>query len=127
MPRPMSVLPSDLTITFIDVSTLPKSKLDSYFKIRRAAALAALRRAERNNPRYYVDIQVDEGRLNALPEDDIPEELLGIVRQNRDDGVTNEDTGGYEPIDEEEYIGCTCQRTMLLTMVLLLKPLKEKR
>ena len=48
----------------------------------------------RHNP-IYTDICVDGDRLSELPEDDIPGELLSIVRQEEDDKVAERERESY--------------------------------
>ena len=62
-----------------------------------------------NNP-IYGDIVIDHTRLNDLPVDDVPDELLAVIRQENDDDVAvreresylvNEEVGEYSQKDEE--------------------------
>jgi hypothetical protein len=54
-----------------------------------------------NNP-IYVDIDVDRNRLEDLPEDNIPEELLSIVKEgdSKDLSVTEPDLYPDMDIDD---------------------------
>jgi hypothetical protein len=103
LPRPQTILPSLISITFFGRGKLPKSRLRNLFKVRRQAVRDALIWLKANNPKYYGEIDIDEGILGMLPEDDVPEELYDVVRQSEDVGVVEEERAGYvnEP-DEEE-------------------------
>ncbi|THH11046.1 hypothetical protein EW146_g8175 [Bondarzewia mesenterica] len=104
MPRHPEILPSVMTVTFIGQGQLPKDWLQSTFKIRRAAVREALQWLKKHNTKYYGDIEIDECRLDALPEDDVPNELLATIRQSEDVGVLDEETSGYVPREDEENV-----------------------
>ncbi|EIM90060.1 uncharacterized protein STEHIDRAFT_52210 [Stereum hirsutum FP-91666 SS1] len=103
MPRPVALLASVMSVTFVGRGKLPKGWLYSTFKVRRAAIREALLWLREHNPKYYGDIEIDEERLRALPEDDVPEEVLANVRQTEDVGVLLEESGaGYVPDETQE-------------------------
>jgi hypothetical protein len=54
-----------------------------------------------NNSKYYGDIEISASRIQNLPEDDIPEEFLGIVRQSTETGIIDQESDGYVPVDED--------------------------
>ncbi|KIL55634.1 hypothetical protein M378DRAFT_90614 [Amanita muscaria Koide BX008] len=85
MPRPLSLLPSVITITFIGRNQLSRHGLKAIFR--------------NNHPKYYGDIEIDPDRLLLLPNDDIPDELLGVVRQATDTGIVDQESAGYVPPD----------------------------
>ncbi|GJF00154.1 hypothetical protein PsYK624_164330 [Phanerochaete sordida] len=99
MPRPASVLSSLIAITFIGRGQLPKRCLRNSFRVRRDAVRRALLWLKANNPKYYGDIDISEERLQALPEDDVPEEITAVVRQSTDLSVIDEESAGYVPQD----------------------------
>ena len=49
---------------------------------------------QKNNP-IYMDIQIDSDRLNGLPEDDIPEDLLLIICREDDDKIVEKKRESY--------------------------------
>ena len=49
----------------------------------------------RNHNPIYADIHIDGSQLECLPEDDVPEELLTIVWQERDDEVAKREQESY--------------------------------
>ncbi|KAF9230628.1 hypothetical protein BU15DRAFT_22281, partial [Melanogaster broomeanus] len=75
MPRSVAVLASLISLTFIGVGELPKTWMGKMFRVRRHIVCEALLWLKANNPTYYGNIEVDEGRLQRLPEDDVPEEI----------------------------------------------------
>lgn len=42
-----------------------------------------------NNPDYYGEIEIDDSRLAELSEDNIPEELMHIVKHSDDGGLVD--------------------------------------
>ena len=100
-PRLRSVLPSLISIVFISRGKLPRSCLRNLFKVRRQAIRDALEWLKLNNPKYYGHIVIDEEVLQSLPEDDVPDDLLDIVRHSEDVGMVEEERAGYVNEDEE--------------------------
>jgi hypothetical protein len=60
----------------------------------------ALRWLKANNPKYYGEINISEEQANLLPEDDVPEELLAIIRQSTDRGLVDQEADGYVPHED---------------------------
>jgi hypothetical protein len=54
------------------------------------------------NNRYYADIDINTERLTELPEDDVPEEILSVVRQSTDIGLVDQESAGYVPQHDGE-------------------------
>ncbi|RDX55291.1 hypothetical protein OH76DRAFT_1452358 [Lentinus brumalis] len=95
MPRLPAVLAKVISVTFIGVGPLPKKWLRTTFRVRRHLVHAALLWL-RANHRHYSDITISEERLQGLPEDDVPDELLGVVRHCSDPGVSLQEGGGID-------------------------------
>ncbi|PCH40663.1 hypothetical protein WOLCODRAFT_168087 [Wolfiporia cocos MD-104 SS10] len=97
MPRPPSLLASVISVTFIGAGRLPKDKLRGIFRVRRRFVLDALLWLKANNPKYYGDITISEEHVAQLPEDDVPEEIMGTLRQETDVGLIDRESAGYVP------------------------------
>ncbi|KZO91840.1 hypothetical protein CALVIDRAFT_530540 [Calocera viscosa TUFC12733] len=105
------VLASVIAISFIGLTKLEdiqKNWLKKTFSVRRIIVWQALHWLKKNN-RYYRDIDMDdnmfESRIQALPEDDIPVEILANIREeDRSIGADIEDDT-YNPEREEEAQG----------------------
>jgi hypothetical protein len=95
MPRSPMVLASLIAITYIGVGKIPKKWLHSTFRVRRHHVARALRWLQTNNQKYYGDIIVSENQLNQLPDDDVPDEILGLIRQSNDVGLVDQESSGY--------------------------------
>ena len=95
MPRAPAVLSSLIAITYIGVGNIPKKWLHLTFRVRRHHVARALRWLQDNNPKYYGDITISEDQLDRLPEDDVPDEILGLIRQSNDTGLVDQESSGY--------------------------------
>jgi hypothetical protein len=94
MPSCVRTLASVVAITFVSRKTLPMDWLKKTFRVRRAVVYDALTWLQKHNP-IYADICIDRERLEDLPEDDVPEELLTVVRQEDDDEVAEKERESY--------------------------------
>lgn len=101
MPRQPTILASLISVTFIGRGKLPKDWLRSTFRVRRAVVRRALYWLKNNNHALYGNIEIDSARLELLPEDDVPEEICAIVRHSSDEGVIDQESAGYVPLDED--------------------------
>ena len=54
-----------------------------------------------NNPQYYGDIKIDAHRLNQLPEDDVPEEILATICQSEKNKNNKDEAQGYVPVEDD--------------------------
>ena len=105
MPWPPAILASVISVTFIGVGHLQKQWLHSTFRVRRQFVFEALHWLKENNPKYYGHIEIDSSRIEKLPEDDIPLEILGIVRQSADVGLVDQESAGYVLADDGRDTG----------------------
>ncbi|KAM6489328.1 hypothetical protein JOM56_014471 [Amanita muscaria] len=97
MPRPLALLPSVISITFIGRGELSRRSLKSIFRVRRFFIAQALQWLKSHNTKYYGCIEIDAYRLQQLPEDDVPQELLTVVRQSTDVALVDQESAGYVP------------------------------
>ena len=106
MPRPLAILPSLISITYIGVGKLPKNWLHSTFRVRREAVASALAWLKENNQKYYGGIMINTEALERLPHDNVPDEILSIVRQSNDVGLLDQEGAGYVRTDD---VGMLCK------------------
>ncbi|KAJ3538129.1 hypothetical protein NM688_g6564 [Phlebia brevispora] len=97
LPRPLRVLSNVVSVTYIGRGKLPKAWLRRMFTVRRLVVLAAIQWLCAHNPKYYAHITIDPAQLAALPEDDVPDEIMSVVRQEENVDVLDEETQGYDP------------------------------
>ena len=100
MPRPPAVLSSLIAITYIGVSRIPKNWIHSTFRVRRFHVSRALNWLKAHNPKYYGSVSISQCQLDQLPEDDVPDEILGVIRQSNDPGVIDQESSGYVRSEE---------------------------
>lgn len=100
MPRPPAVLSSLIAITYIGIGKIPKNWIHSTFRVRRHHVSRALEWLRAHNPKYYGKITISQQQLNQLPEDDVPDEILGVIRQSNDPGIVDQESSGYVRTDE---------------------------
>ena len=101
MPRPPEILASVISLTFIGRGNLPRSRLRSLFKVRRKHVLRAILWLKAHN-KYYCNIKVDHTVLAQLPDDDVPEQIISIVRQTQDVGVVESERAGIIDNDDDD-------------------------
>ena len=95
MPQQPRILAEVLAITYVGVGPLPKNWLRSTFRVRRYHVGEALLWLKMNNPKYYGDIEITNARLDALPEDDIPFELLINIHQETSSHLATMESASY--------------------------------
>ena len=104
MPRPPSVLASLISVTFIGLGDLPRHWIRTTFRVRRQVVYEALCWLKEHNKKYYDTVQIDAAQISALPEDDVPIEVMSIIRQSSDVGIVAQESAGYAPrFENEEY------------------------
>ena len=106
MPSPVSTLASVIAITFVGSKKLPADWLKKTFRVRRFVVYEALVWLQRNNP-IYANIRIDTDRLLELPEDNVPQELLTIVRLEKDGELAEKERESYISVnvDDDEIEG----------------------
>ena len=100
MPSSVRTLASVIAITYVGSRVLPKDWLKKTFRVRRDVVYDALVWLQRHNP-IYADINIDRSRLRELPEDDVPDELLSVIRQEMDDELVEKEKESYLLTEDE--------------------------
>ncbi|KAJ7815771.1 hypothetical protein B0H14DRAFT_2603094 [Mycena olivaceomarginata] len=98
------ILASVITVTYVGLGELPKNWLHNTFRVRRAVVRRALGWLKAFNPKYYGHIKIDDGRIQALPEDDVPLAITSVIRQSTDTGIIDQESDGYVPRHEESEV-----------------------
>lgn len=104
MPSPTSILASLISVTFIGLGHLPKNWIRQLFRVRRYKVLEALKWLKEHNPKYYGDMVIDDARIGMLPDDDVPIELLSIIRQSTDVDVVTQETRSAGYVEEDNSV-----------------------
>jgi hypothetical protein len=101
MPRPVDILASVLSVTFVGKGKLPKHWLLSTFRVRRKNVRDALVWLREHNPKYFGQITISDERLSTLPEDAVPDIILETIRQEEDTDQDERDRSGYVPVHDD--------------------------
>ena len=104
MPRPPEILLSIIAVTIIRHGKLSKHLLRNLFRVRRRTIYLALVWLKANN-RHWADIEIDPDRLASLPDDDVPDHILKIIRQSQVIGIIDEEGSGYAHHDNVDVVG----------------------
>lgn len=100
MPRPPAVLSSLIAIAYIGVGNIPEHWIHSTFRVHRHHVSRALNWLKVNNPKYYGGVTISQRQLDQLPEEDVPDEILGVIRQSNDTGLVDQESPNYVRTDE---------------------------
>lgn len=103
LPRHPSTLSSLVRVTFIGRGKPTLDSLKSLFQVRRALVLEVLQFFHANNP-YYRTLRINHGTLSLLPENDIPTEVLSIIRQSADEEVVAAESSNYVPDEQNDSV-----------------------
>ncbi|KAG8706407.1 hypothetical protein FRC08_001080 [Ceratobasidium sp. 394] len=96
MPRRTDILASLVAVTFVGKGSLSKSRLKTLFHVRRKVVHAALLELKHVTKHPgYVNLEINKGALDSLPEDGIPDEILATVWRETDEGVIARESAGY--------------------------------
>lgn len=106
LPHPARILTATIGVTFVGPKGIRESNLPSALRVRRWRVRDALIWLKENNP-IYADIQISQDRLDSLPINGVPEEILSVVKYSSDIEALDREHEGYVPeYDEEDEIGC---------------------
>jgi hypothetical protein len=101
LPHPLSLLPNLIAVCIIGKGRISKNVLKHILKVRRSHLRAALGWLKEHNP-CHRDIEISEERLQAIPEDDVPDEIESICRQETNEEVAERERDGYVPEHDTE-------------------------
>lgn len=54
-----------------------------------------------HNLKYYGNIEIDPEHVSQLPHDDVPDDILGVVRQMTDMGLVSQESAKYVPLEND--------------------------
>ena len=95
MPRPPTVLSSLIAITYTGAGPIPKNWIHSTFRVRRHHIARVLGWLKAKNIKYYGDVVIGQKQFDQLAEDDVPDEIIGVIRQSSDVGLVDQESSGY--------------------------------
>ncbi|RDB26251.1 hypothetical protein Hypma_006070 [Hypsizygus marmoreus] len=103
MPRPVMILSSIIGVTFVGPKGIPESTLPNFLLVRRERVFKALRWLQANNP-LWRDVIISQDRLDQLPVNGVPMEILAGIKHSTDTGVLERERDGYVPEYDEQDI-----------------------
>ena len=92
--------------------------MPGYLRVNRTRVRMALDWLKENNP-FYEHLTISAERLDALPKDDIPKEIVNLVKFSDDTRPLAEEQDGYVP--STQTTSMTVQRTCLRASILFYK------
>jgi hypothetical protein len=101
VPPPASILSATLAITYIGSNNLPKRCLPGTFRVRRHRVARALQWLKANNP-LYSNVQISSERLDQLPTNAVPNEVLETLRWSTDVDQLEHEHESYVPPNEPD-------------------------
>ena len=94
LPHPTSILYHVLSVAFIGKARPLKTDLKPKFSISRIRVLRALQWLRQHN-HYYADYDISQSQIDALPVDDIPTELLDLMRCSDNEHAARVECANY--------------------------------
>ncbi|KAK0183562.1 hypothetical protein F5146DRAFT_968740, partial [Armillaria mellea] len=96
MPPKPSILSALIGVTFVQPNNKPQYPFPKELHVRRQVVLNALLWLKENNP-LWADVYIDCHRLQELPEDAVPNEIVDVTRVCHEMEVLAEEDTGYVP------------------------------
>ena len=100
-PAPAKVLSATIGVTFVGPKGITEATMPAMFCVRRWQVREALVWLKANNP-LYEDIEISEERLQELPENGTPQEIILTAKYSSDIFSLEKEHAGYVPDDIEE-------------------------
>jgi hypothetical protein len=100
MPPPACILSATIGVTFVGPKDVPEKTMPHFLTVRRKRVAAALQWLKQHNP-LYEKVVVSEERLQELPEDGVPDEILNVTKYSADVTLLEMESAGYVPVDDD--------------------------
>lgn len=101
MPPSAKILAATIGLTIVGPQNLPQRTLPGFLRVQRARVAAALLWLKKNNP-LYNNISINEDRLNELPENDVPAQILATARYSSDTVAMEKERSGYVATEDDD-------------------------
>nr|GAT42479.1 predicted protein [Mycena chlorophos] len=101
VPRPTLLLAAVIGVTFVGVGKAAMSIVPGICRVRRQHVFDALMWLKTHN-RLYENMVISQENLRALPEDDVPREILDNIRMSESADAAFHEEAGYVPEDEDD-------------------------
>ena len=110
MPPSSSILAATIGVTFVGPGNLPQKTMPGFLRVNRRRVHDALQWLKENNP-VYRDIIISTTRLDELPVDDVPREIVSLAKHSDDLAHLADEQDGYVPDDDDDMIGAFFKTT----------------
>lgn len=104
MPPSSSILAATIGVTFVGPRNLPQKTMPGFLRVNRQRVHDALSWLKKNNP-IYRDVIISTARLNELPINDVPQEIVALAKHSDDVAQLAEEQDGYVPDDMDDLFG----------------------
>ena len=101
MPPSPTILAATIGVTFVGPKNVPEKTMPGFLRVNQMRVRMALEWLKENNP-LYANVTISEDRLNSLPVNEVPEEILSLVKYSNDTRLLAEESDGYVPNDYPE-------------------------
>jgi hypothetical protein len=100
MPPPTKILASVIGVIIVGPRNMPERTMHGYFRVRRDCVREGLKWLSAHNP-LYMGTEISEARLEELPMDGVPGQILQSARYSDDIEQLKRSTAGYVDDDAE--------------------------
>lgn len=104
LPASPSILAATIGVTFVGPKNVPQKTMPGFLRVNRNCVRDALAWLKKNNPLYH-DIKICANRLNELPCDDVPPQIMSLVRHSDDADLVAAEHDGYVPENVDDHQG----------------------
>ena len=101
MPPSPTILAATIGVTFVGPKNVPEKMMPGFLRVNRMRVRMALEWLKEHNP-LYANVSISEDRLNALPLNGVPDEILSLVKYSDDTRLLAEETDGYVPNEPDD-------------------------
>ena len=102
MPPSPTILAATISITFVGPWNIPDKTMPGFLWVNHCCIHEALLWLKENNP-IYQNIIVSIDQLNKLPLDDVPHEIMSLMKHSDDFVQFAHENDGYVPDDDDEF------------------------
>lgn len=102
MPPSPTILAATISVTFVGPRNIPDKTMPGFLWVNHCCIHEALLWLKENNP-IYRNIVVSIDQLNELPLDDVPHEIMSLMKHSDDFVQFAHENDGYVPDDDDEF------------------------
>lgn len=104
LPHCLAVLASTVGVTFIGPKNVPEKTMPGFLRVNRERVHVALNWLKEHNP-VYKNITISAERLHELPNNQVPFEIMSVVKYSEDTAALAQENDNYVPDDDQFHSG----------------------